>query len=62
MHAANHPAYKARYLRTRRRLGKQRGPKIARVELARELATVTWHMLTKNEDFAPAGAANGLAA
>jgi transposase len=42
-----------RYLRTRRRLGKQRGPKVARVEVARSLATAIWHMLTKSEPFAP---------
>ena len=35
------------------RLGKQRGSKVARVEVARELATAIWDMLTKNEPFAP---------
>jgi hypothetical protein len=29
-HACNHPAYQARYQRTKTRLGKQRGPKLAR--------------------------------
>lgn len=62
VHAASHPAYKNRYLRTRRRLGKQRGPKVARIDVARELATAIWHMLTKEEDFAPAGATIGLTA
>jgi transposase len=52
-HAARHPAYRERYLRTRRRLGKQRGPRVARVEVARSLATAIWHMLTKKEPFAP---------
>ena len=32
--------------RTRRRLGRQRGPRVARVEVARGLATAIWHMLT----------------
>lgn len=52
-HAARHPAYRSRYLRTRRRLGKQRGARVARVEVARQLATAIWHMLTKGEPFAP---------
>lgn len=51
--AARHPAYRERYARTKQRLGKQRGAKVARVELARELATAIWHMLTKSEPFAP---------
>jgi transposase len=55
VHAASHPAYVERYVRTRKRLGRQRGPKIARVEVARSLAEAIWHMLTRNEDFAPAG-------
>ncbi len=45
MHASNHERYAARYQRTKRRLGKQRGGRIARVELARELASVIWNML-----------------
>ena len=52
-HAARHPAYRTRYLRTRRRLGKQRGARVARVEVARQLATAIWHMLTRGEPFAP---------
>ncbi len=52
-HAARHPAYRERYERTKRRLGRQRGSKVARVEVARELATAIWHMLRKNEPFAP---------
>ena len=61
-HACTHPAYRARYQRTKSRLGRQRGPSVARVELARDLAQAIWHMLTKNQDFAPAGAANDLVA
>jgi len=52
-HAARHPAYKERYERNKRRLGRQRGSKVARVDIARELATAIWHMLTKREPFAP---------
>jgi transposase len=50
-HAARHPAYRERYERTKQRLGRQRGSKVARVEIARELSTAIWHMLTKNEPF-----------
>jgi transposase len=52
-HAARHAQYADRYERTKKRLVRQRGSKVARVELARELATAIWHMLTKNEPFAP---------
>lgn len=55
-HACKHPAYRDRYQRTRARLGKQRGPKVAQVDLARRLAEAIWHMLTTNRPFAPAGA------
>lgn len=51
--ASRHPAYKERYERNKRRLGKQRGSKVARVDIARELSTAIWHMLTKREPFAP---------
>jgi transposase len=61
-HACQHPAYRARHQRTRRRLGPQRGPKVANVDTARRLAHAIWHMLTRNEPFAPAGAASHLAA
>jgi len=52
-HAARHPVYKDRYERTKQRLGRQRGSKVARVDIARELSTAIWHMLSKNEPFAP---------
>ncbi|MCA1680981.1 MAG: IS110 family transposase [Actinobacteria bacterium] len=55
-HASHHPAYRDRYQRTRTRLGRQRGPKVAQVDLARRLAEAIWHMLTRNTPFAPAGA------
>lgn len=61
-HAARHPAYASRYQSTKKRLGKQRGAKVARVDLARRLAEAIWHMLTTNKPFAPAGADSALAA
>jgi transposase len=62
MHAARHEIYRERYERTARRLGRQRGKKVARVDIARKLAEAIWHMLTKNQPFAPAGATLSLAA
>ena len=56
-HAVRNPVFGARYERTATRLGRNRGKKIARVDIARRLAEAIWHMLTKNEPFAPAGAA-----
>ena len=53
VHAARHPVYRDRYERTKKRLGRQRGAKVARVEIARDLSAAIWHMLTKNEPFAP---------
>jgi transposase len=60
--AARHPAYKERYQRTKARLGRQRGAKIAQVDIARRLCEAIWHMLTRNQPFAPAGATFRLAA
>ena len=62
LHACNHPAYRDRYQRTKKRLGKQRGPKVAQIDLSRKLTEAIWHMLTRNQPFAPAGAAFRLAA
>ena len=62
MHALRHPAYRERYRRTKKRLGKQRGAKVAQVDVARRLAHAIWHMLTRNQEFAPRGAAFRLAA
>ena len=54
MHALRHPAYSERYQRNKRRLGKQRGAKVAQIDIARKLTEAIWHMLTRNEFFAPA--------
>jgi transposase len=62
MHALRHPAYSERYQRNKRRLGKQRGAKVALLDIARRLAVAIWHMLTRNEEFAPRGATFRLAA
>jgi transposase len=61
-HACKHPLYRERYQHTKRRVGKQRGSKVAQVQLARTLATAIWHMLTRKQRFAPAGAPLPLAA
>ena len=60
--ASSHPLYRERYQRTRRRLGRQRGPKVAQIDLARQLTEAIWYMLTRNQPFAPAGAIIRLAA
>jgi transposase len=53
MHALKHPAYAGRYRRNKRRLGKQRGAKVAQIDIARRLAHAIWHMLTRNQKFSP---------
>jgi transposase len=62
MHALKHPAYAQRYQRNKRRLGKQRGAKVAQIDIARRLSHAIWHMLSRNQQFAPRGAAFRLAA
>ncbi len=62
LHACRHPAYQERYERTKRRLGKQRGARVAQVDLARRLSEAIWHMLTRDQPFAPAGAAKPVTA
>jgi transposase len=57
LQAARSPVYRERYTRTKARLGRQRGSKVARIDIARLLAEAIWHMLTRNEPFAPAGPA-----
>jgi transposase len=56
LHACMHPLYRERYQRTKQRLGRQRGPKVAQIDLSRKLTEAIWHMLTRNQPFAPAGA------
>jgi transposase len=61
-HACTHPLYRDHYQHTKTRLGKQRGAKVARVEIARKLTEAIWHMLTTQHAFAPAGPTRSLAA
>ena len=62
LNACKHPHYAERYQHTKRRLGRQRGPKVAQIDLSRKLTEAVWHMLTRNQPFAPAGAPFRLAA
>ena len=62
MHALQPPRLLERYQRNKSRLGKQRGAKVAQIDIARRLGHAIWHMLTRNEKFAPRGAAFRLAA
>jgi transposase len=61
-HACTHPVYRDRYEHTKLRIGKQRGAKVAQVDLARRLAEAIWHMLSRDQPFAPAGATDPVAA
>jgi transposase len=61
-HACRHPVYRDRYQHTKARLGRQRGAKVAQIQVARRLAEAIWHMLVRNQPFAPAGATPALAA
>jgi transposase len=61
MHALRHPAYRERYQRTKHRLGKHRGAKVAQIDIARKLTEAIWHMLTTNQPFDPHAAAGGAA-
>lgn len=61
-HASSHSAYAQHYQRTAKRLGRQRGKKVARVELARTLAEAMWYMLTRQVPFAPARPTSAAAA
>ena len=65
IHAAGHPIYKDRYQRIKRRVGRQRGAKVAQIDLARKLSEAIWYMLTRNQPFqpfVPAGATIALTA
>ncbi len=61
-HACTHSAYRDRYQHTKTRIGKQRGAKVAQIDLARRLSEAIWHMLSRGESFAPKGATDPLAA
>ena len=59
MHALKHPLYRERYQRNKKRLGRQRGAKVAQIDIARKLTEAIWHMLTRNQPFAPTPAPGG---
>jgi transposase len=59
MHALRHPAYRERYQRTKQRLGRHRGAKVAQIDIARKLTEAIWQMLTTNQPFNPQAAAGG---
>jgi transposase len=59
--AARHPSYSPIRDRMRQRHGQKRGTKIAAIEISRRLSEAIWHMLTRNQPFAPAGAPASLA-
>ena len=61
-HACTAPVYRDRYQHTKARIGKQRGAKVAQIDLARRLSEAIWHMLTREQPFAPKGATDPLAA
>ena len=61
-HACKHAVYRERYQQTKARIGKQRGAKVAQIDLARRLSEAIWHMLSRGEPFAPKGATDPLAA
>src|ERR671923_92577 len=61
-HACTALIYRDRYQQTKTRIGKQRGAKVAQIDLARRLAEAISHMLTREQPFAPAGATDPLAA
>jgi transposase len=60
MHALRHDAYRERYQRNKRRLGKQRGAKVAQIDIARCLTEAIWHMLTREQPFTPAAGGSTL--
>jgi transposase len=60
--AYRHPHYRPLLERKRAQLGRRRGTKIAAIDVARKLTEAIWHMLTRNQPFAPAGAPGSLAA
>jgi transposase len=57
LHAANHPVYRDHYEKTKSRVGRQRGAKVARIEVARKLTEAIWYMLTRQQAFSPASPA-----
>ena len=61
-HASNSVPYRGLSTRKRAQYPGPRGTKVANICVARKLAEAIWHMLTRNQPFAPAGATPPLAA
>jgi transposase len=59
MHALRHQAYRELYQPNKKRLGRQRGAKVAQIDIARKLAEAIWHMLTYQQPFNPTSQAAG---
>ena len=53
MNACKHPYYAERYQHTKRRLGRQRGPKVAQIDLARKLTEAMYTSLLRDEPVVP---------
>jgi transposase len=51
--ACRHPHYAARYQQLKHRVGRQRGAKVAQIDLARRLTEAIWQMLTRHQPFTP---------
>jgi transposase len=51
--ACRHPVYTERYQQRKHRVGRQRGAKVAQIDLARRLTAAIWHMLTRHQPFTP---------
>ena len=60
--AGRDPRFRPIVERMRERHGRKRGSKIAAIEIGRRLSEAIWHMLRKDEPFAPAGTPTPLAA
>jgi len=60
-HACTAAVYRDRYQQTKARIGRQRGAKVAQIDLARRLSEAIWHMLSRDQRFAPKGATDPLA-
>lgn len=55
MQVTKHAAYHDHYEAMKKRLDKQRGARVAWVELARKLAEAIGYILTRHQEFKPAG-------
>ena len=51
--ASRYPLYAERYQQLKARVGRQRGSKVAQIDLARRLTHAIWHMLTRQQPFTP---------